>query len=93
MNMVILNIYKYFLDVKNDYEAFNVVKFIEKYSISKGKLFCWHDWQQFEVHPDGWNFMINGTKARCRKCGKIGFKHRVDYDERLMDCSRHVTYM
>lgn len=80
----IISVYNYFLFGDcNFIDATIATSFVKKYSINKGKFFCWHNWCQFEMLPATWSIFFHGTLARCNKCGKIAYSRLAKKDKRL----------
>lgn len=89
-------LYKYFLCVGKIKPADMkwAVEFHKEHRIDKGKFWCWHHWNLFEVVPSG-TFSVRFGISKdviCSKCGKVAQRYPDQIDDRLIDYNRRVVY-
>lgn len=69
--------------------------FYRHYRHKRGKFFCRHRWMLNEVVPDGQvNSLFGYAVCLCEKCGKLKGRATPEIiDDRLIDYSRHISWM
>lgn len=99
MNEKIKALYLYCCDGSLPYESYYGVRdglflsLYEKYRTLKGRFWCNHNWQLFDIIPQGYSYVIErGAKCICTKCGKIGRRTPKQEDHRLIDYRRYISY-